>query len=243
MISTRIYAPGPYQVDADLAIPDTARDHLRARRLRPGDRLILFDGHNRTAEASLERIDKRGATVRIEAVREGNAESPLAVTLVQGMGKGDAMDWVVQKATELGVAAIVPAYTDNSVVRLKGERAARKHEHWQRVAISACEQCGRNTLPRIDAPAPLSEVIGGLAGTTGVVISADATRAMSDLPEPDAASLALAVGPEGGFSGAELEQFTARGWYACHLGPRVLRMETAALAGLTVLGLRFGDLG
>lgn len=243
MTGTRLYAPGPYELDQVLELPDSARDHLRARRLRPGDPLTLFDGADGIASARLERVDKRGATVRIEAVGEGGVEAPLRLTLIQGMGKGDAMDLVVQKATELGVAAIAPVYTANSVVRLKGERAVRKHGHWQRVAVSACEQCGRNTLPRIEPPAPLSEVIDGLRGESGVVISADAGHGLNALAERASGHLALAVGPEGGFSDDELDRLTKAGWSACHLGPRVLRMETAALAALTALGLRFGDLG
>jgi 16S rRNA (uracil1498-N3)-methyltransferase len=242
MTATRIYAPAVYTPGATLDLPDPAREHLRARRLRPGHGLTLFDGSGHSAGARLERLDKRGAQAAIEYVAEGGPEAALPIRLLQGMSKGDAMDTVVQKATELGVASILPVYTDHAVVRLKGERAARKHEHWQRVAISACEQCGRNTLPSIAPPQGLDEATAGLDAVQGVVISAAATQGMGSLTW-SSGPIALAVGPEGGFSDTELERLTGAGWQACRLGPRILRTETAAIAGLTAIGLLGGDLG
>ncbi len=242
MTATRIYAPASYTPEATLALPDAARDHLRARRLRPGDSLTVFDGAGASAEARLEHLDKRGAQARIVRLAEGDPAAALPITLVQGMGKGDAMDIVVQKATELGVASVRPVYTDNAVVRLKGDRAVRKQEHWQRIAISACEQCGRNTLPSVASPQTLADATAAMATVQGVVITADAARGMGSLARPGG-PMVLAVGPEGGFSHREIERLTGAGWQACRLGPRVLRMETAAIAGLTAIGLLFGDLG
>jgi len=242
MTHTRIYAPGPYQPDQRLELPETARDHLRARRLRPGAELTLFDGHGTHASAVMEELHRRGASATIQNVEQGSPESPVAVTLIQGIGKSDAMDLVIQKATELGVARILPVYTDNSVVRLKGDRAARKRGHWQRVVVSACEQCGRNIVPEVDAPQSLSQAMNGLSDCYGIVVSAEADQGLSAMATTHT-RLALAVGPEGGFSDAEHRRFSEASWQAVRMGPRVLRTETAALTGLAAIGLRFGDMG
>lgn len=202
----------------------------------------MFDGHGRSATARLETLDRKGASVRIASVLEGGPESALAPVLIQALGKGDAMDLVIQKATELGVARVIPVYSDNSAIRLKAERAQRKHGHWQRVAISACEQCGRNTVPLIEPPQVLDDAAAALAGKGGVLVSATASRSVHEIPALRPGAV-LAVGPEGGFSEREIALLAQQGWEVCHLGPRVLRMETAALTGLAALGLLFGDLG
>lgn len=242
MNATRIYAPARFVPGAVIELPSGARDHLRARRLQSGDNLTLFDGDGRSAAATLETLDRKGASACVDSVQEGSPESPIAPVLIQGLGKGDAMDLAVQKATELGVARIAPVHSDNTAVRLKADRAQRKHEHWQRVAVSACEQCGRNTLPRIEPPQPLEDAAAALADKDGVVLSADAPTSIGGL-SPPTGDMVIAVGPEGGFSEREIGSLTHQGWRACHLGPRVLRMETAALTGLAALGLLFGDLG
>ncbi len=167
-------------------------------------------------------------------------ESPLNSTLVQCVPRGEKMDFIVQKATELGVHRIVPVLSKRSVVRLDGAQAASKQAHWQAVAVSACEQSGRTRLPLIDTPLPLLNYLGNLApGGLRLLLDPLAADGAAELT---GASAEFAVGPEGGFEDAELEAFALAGFRALKLGPRILRTETAAIAGLTYLQALLGDL-
>jgi 16S rRNA (uracil1498-N3)-methyltransferase len=169
-------------------------------------------------------------------------ESALAVTLLQGISRSNRMDTAIQKATELGVAEIRPVVTKRSVVQLDERRAARRLSHWQQIAISACEQCGRDTVPHVLAPVPLDAAIADRdLPATRILLHAGANGGLTDIPPPDM-KLALIAGPEGGLTEGEITECEAHRFVQAGLGPRILRTETAPLAALAILQYRFGDL-
>ena len=240
---TRIHFDRPLKAGAIVSLSESAAAHVsRVLRLGPGDELTLFDGHGGEYPATI--VDARGIVVRVQAgeCRTVERESPLSLTLVQGISRGERMDWVVQKATELGVAVLVPVLTERSVVKLNGSQAERKREHWLAIAIGACEQCGRNRVPRIDVPIDFAAWMGS-ASDTGlrVVLDSSGSNALDGLQRHQ--QVTLLIGPEGGLSNAERDAALAAGFQALRLGPRTLRTETAAVAALTALQLIAGDLG
>ena len=240
---TRIHCERPLYQGAIVSLSESAAAHVtRVLRLGPGDELTLFDGEGSEYPARI--VDARGIVVRVQTgeCRSVDRESPLQLTLVQGISRGERMDWVVQKATELGVAEIVPVLTERSVVRLNASQAERKREHWQGVAVAACEQCGRNRLPRVHAPVDFSAWLASSA-VAGLRIVLDASGGRSPREIEAQAQATLLIGPEGGLSNAERAATLAAGFRAMRLGPRVLRTETAAIAALTTLQLMAGDLG
>jgi 16S rRNA (uracil1498-N3)-methyltransferase len=246
---TRVY------IDTDLhsgSIVELARDsasHLaKVLRARVGDELTLFNGQGGEFAAVIDAVRGSRVSVAVGASRSTDRESPLRITLIQCVPRGDRMDFVVQKATELGVARIIPVLSQRSVVKLDAAQAASKLLHWQAVAISACEQCGRNRLPQIDTAEPLLNYLGALpvraADALRLVLEPDETEAPakdSSLGSPIGA-VEFGIGPEGGFAPAELEALGLCGFTPITLGPRVLRTETAAIAGLVMLQTRFGDM-
>jgi 16S rRNA (uracil1498-N3)-methyltransferase len=247
---TRVYVDAALNPGGVVELPAVAAAHLaKVLRARSGDELILFTGDGREFAGAVESI--RGARVTV-AVGDGRAvdrESPLAVTLVQCVPRGDRMDFVVQKATELGVARIVPVLSQRSVVRLDPSQAETKAAHWRAVAVNACEQCGRNRLPVIEVPGQLIRYLGDSDVRSGEHSGADGPRLLlePDLGSSDAAldvgaAVEIAIGPEGGFTAEEVEAFRVCGFRTVRLGPRVLRTETAALAAIAWLQSRFGDL-
>ncbi len=239
---TRLFIDSGIPTDAgELELPAPALAHLRARRLRAGDAVRLFDGDGEGWRGELLAVERRRAVVRVTERLAYSVESPLRVTLVQGVSKGDRMDFAVQKAVELGVHRILPAFTEHGVANLDGERAARRAEHWRRVAVSACEQCGRNRVPEVAIPRPLDQIWLRIESLTGFVLDPAGGNLPADLPTP--AGLALIVGPEGGLSEGEQQTAAERGCLRLALGPRILRTETAALVALTALQLNYGDLG
>lgn len=240
----RLYVAEPLAPGVELLLnAERSRYVSRVLRARPGEMLVLFDGRGGEHAASVARVSRAGVTVSVGARREGRPESPLCIRLLQGVSRGDRMDWVVQKATELGVTRITPVLTELSVVRLDEARAARRAAHWTRIAEGACEQCGRNRLPRIDAPQSFASVLEEAASAAGARIALDAAarESLNALPL-SAGEVALLIGPEGGLSEAERLAAGAAGFSACTLGPRILRTETAAVAAVTVLQSRLGDL-
>lgn len=238
----RLYVPEALTAGAELRL-DTERSHYVSRvlRARPGDALVLFDGQGGEHAASISGISKQAVTVNVEVRRDGVRESPLCMHLLQGISRGDRMDWVVQKATELGVARITPVLTQFSVVRLDEDRADRRVAHWTKIAQSACEQCGRNVVPAIDAPQAIGSVLAAVSKAARVVLHPRAPRTLAAL-EPQAIPVELLIGPEGGFSDGEQEHALAAGFEPRSLGPRILRTETAAIAALAILQGRLGDL-
>jgi 16S rRNA (uracil1498-N3)-methyltransferase len=230
-----------------LPLPAGHAAHLvRVLRLRPGATLTLFNGHGGEYAAELLAAGPGRALVRVGAYREVERESPLRVTLLQGIARGERMDLIVQKATELGVTAILPLSCEYSVVRPAGEARARRRERWQAVAISACEQCGRNRPPRVHDILELEAACATLGASDAalrLMLVPEAGEALARLTSRELRSAALLIGPEGGLS--EREQSLARraGFRACTLGPRILRTETAPLAALAALQALAGDLG
>jgi len=242
---TRVYLDAALEASSLVEIPRTAGEHLvKVLRARVGDAFVLFSGDGREYAATIAQIRGTRVTAAIGAARTVDRESPLAVTLYQCVARGDRMDFIVQKATELGVARIVPVLSERSVVRLDGDKARAKAGHWQAVAVSACEQCGRNRVPRIDAPRPLLTILGELApGGARLMLDAEADVASTAaLPALDA-GVEIAIGPEGGFTPQEREAFALCRFSGVRLGPRILRTETAAIVALAWLQSRFGDLG
>lgn len=224
---------------AEIALDERAAHRLvRVLRKRRGDVVELFDGAGRVADAEIVEAHRRqGCRVRIRRVEARNVESPLTVELVQAMAKGEKMDWVVQKATELGVAAFRPVVTRRSEVRPDGAR--RRMARWREIAIAACEQSGRSVLPALHPPVALDALSPD--ARTRAVLSPTARAGLHELAIDDGA-LCIAVGPEGGFDASELDELAAAGFRAVAFGPRVLRTETAAVSALAVAQARFGDL-
>jgi 16S rRNA (uracil1498-N3)-methyltransferase len=226
--------------------PDTASHLAKVLRARSGDELILFNGDGREFAGSIEGVRGSRVSVFVGDGRVVDRESSLAITLVQSVPRGDRMDFIVQKATELGVARIVPVLSQRSVVRLDGAQAESKAVHWRAVAVSACEQCGRNRLPTIEAVQPLLNYLGQSAPCTGPRLVFEPESALQPLAPTTAGTAVvdaqIAIGPEGGFASDELEAFRVAGFSQGRLGPRVLRTETAAIAALVWLQTRFGDM-
>jgi len=234
----RFHVAAGLQAGARLDLPADAAHHAaRVLRLAPGDAVALFDGTGGEYEASILASRRGSVTVEVGAHQARERESPLHVTLVQGVTTTDRMDFIIQKAVELGVAAIQPVLCGKSIVRLSAERGASRLEHWRRVAISACEQCGRNRIPEIRAPLPVARYAPADDSAKALL----APRATTGLKDIARSPLAIAVGPEAGFDAAEERAFEAAGFVPVRLGPRVLRTETAALAALAALNALRGD--
>ena len=211
--------------------------------MRVGDPLVLFNGTGGEFTAVITRVSRRAIVMGVGAHRERDVESPLWINLVQGVSRGERMDLVVQKATELGVQRITPVLTERSVVRLQGDKSERRREHWEKVAQSACEQCGRNILPLIDEPQPLAKWLASASATDAerAVLRPGVEQTLAGLNHPHK-RWQLLIGPEGGLAEAEFEHAIEAGYVPCSLGPRVLRTETAAIAALVILQERHGDL-
>jgi 16S rRNA (uracil1498-N3)-methyltransferase len=210
-------------------------------RLKRGDELVAFNGLGTERLASVGTLHRRGAELELRATVDALPASRLELTLVQALPKSDAMDLIVQKATELGAHAIVPVHTELSVVKLDAERAERRVEHWRRIAQSACEQCGRHVPPTIREPKPLAEALDTVAADVRLALDPDARARLVDVAAP-ARQVAVAVGPEGGFGASDWRRLDAVRFARVGLGPRVLRAETAAFAVCAVAQSLWGDL-
>jgi 16S rRNA (uracil1498-N3)-methyltransferase len=204
-----------------------------------GDGLTVFDGRGGEFEAVIQRIDRERVDVKVGAVRDVERESALAIGLAQGLPEADKMDWIIQKAVELGVAWIQPLVCDRSVVRLSGERAARREAHWRRVAVAACEQSGRNRIPEVRPTLGFQSWIAAPSPVARWMLQPDAPP-LAAHPRPDSA-FELLVGPEGGLSDRERDLALARGCEPLALGPRVLRTETTPIAALAAIHALWGD--
>jgi 16S rRNA (uracil1498-N3)-methyltransferase len=234
----------PLQAGMRVVLPPNAAAHLtRVLRLTEGDPCVLFNGHGGEFACRLAVAGKREVAVDVGAHDPVERESPLRILLLQGLARGERMDFIVQKATELGVAAIRPVHTLHSGVKLDDSQVDRKLAHWRSVATGACEQCQRNRLPDILPPVTLAEAIAAAPEGDRWTLSLTPGRTPARLSGTGSGLRAtLLVGPEGGLAPAEEQAAAAAGFEPLYLGPRVLRTETAALAALAVLGALRGDL-
>ena len=237
-MSVRLYVAADLRRDAEIELPEAAARHVQVRRLQPGDRLCLFDGQGGEWTATVLQMGRQRVTVRVQQFDPVERELARPVTVALGMPANERMDILVEKATELGVHAIVPLHTERSVLRLDDERAQRKRAHWQAIAAAAAGQCGRTRVPQVAPVQALPALLAAPAeGRLRLLLS----------PAPDASPLAAAAagvqpllvlsGPEGGLSPAEDAAARASGFVPASLGPRVLRAETAPLAVLAWIGL------
>ena len=236
----RIYTPQALASHQQIEL-DTAPAHHLARvlRARVGDVVTLFNGEGGEFSATLTIVDKRTVVADIGEFCVDDRQSPLQTTLGIAISKGERMDWVVQKATELGVTQIQPLLTERVEVKLKGDRLEKKIQHWQQVAISACEQSARNQIPAVAEPIKLDQWLDRVNAECKLVLHHRSSGALTDLTPPS--SVALLIGPEGGLSSEEIESAEHQGFAPLTLGPRVLRTETAPIAALTLLQYLWGD--
>jgi 16S rRNA (uracil1498-N3)-methyltransferase len=242
----RFFVPGPLGSGAEVRLPaETAQHAVRALRLGIGDPIVLFDGSGGEYEARISHIDRHGTVAKTGAFAPCQTEAPIELVLGQGMSSGERMDFTVQKAVELGVTSILPLHTERCVLKLTAERATRKAAHWQKVAVAASEQCGRDRIADVGRPRPFSEWLVELPSQPDeselrLLLSADGETGFDALPQ-SVRRVVLLAGPEGGLSPAESAAARRRGFRSLRMGPRVLRTETAALAALAAIQLRWGD--
>ena len=239
----RFYFPETLALGARVHLPQDAAQHaIRVLRLAEGAGVALFNGDGQVYHAKILRIEKQDVTVLIEQCAATCRESPLQITLVQGISSGERMDFTLQKSVELGVRAIQAIQAERSVVKLTPERKEKRLRHWQNIVNAACAQCGRNVVPSVQPALSLTDWLAGQTpdGSLRLLLAPDAEMRLRDLEQPTG-PVVLAVGPEGGFSDNELRALQQYGFISLRLGPRVLRTETAALAALSALQSCWGD--
>ena len=240
---TRVFVEQSLRTDTQATLPEAAAGHLlRVLRAGVGDGCVLFNGDGHDYEARIVAIGKRDAVVEVLSMRKLGNESPLRIILLQALARGEKMDWIVQKATELGVVAVVPVASERSELKLDGERVDKRVAHWRSVVIAACEQSGRATVPSVALPSSLEEALPALpAGSLRLLLEPQAAHGLGDIEMTGSDALVLAIGPEGGWAPREIELLRAAGFAGIRLGPRVLRTETAGLAAIAALQSLQGD--
>jgi 16S rRNA (uracil1498-N3)-methyltransferase len=244
MSLTRLFVADKLAQGSELQLGEAPSRYLgRALRLRSGDAVRVFNGEDGEWTATVDQIGKSHVTLLVQDHVANTAESGLKIHLAQGISRGERMDFVVQKATELGVKRISPVLTARGVVKLDSKRAEKRRSHWQRVAESACEQSGRIRPPLIDSPLSLNDWLGSTRdrGDTELILSPGATTSLAEIASPQI-KLCLLVGPEGGFGDKEYDDADVAGFTAVSLGPRILRTETAAVATIAIAQSLWGDL-
>lgn len=243
MSAPRFYCPPPLPLSTNFELPSAAAHHAsRVLRLRVGDAVQIFDGIGNALDATINEISGKRVVLGNLQTCMVQQESGLRIVLAQAMCSSEKMDWIVQKATELGVSEILPVQTQRSVAKLSGTRAEKRTEHWRSVAISACEQCGRNDLPQIHAPQEVDTWLVAMRNASGskFILLPGGAAQLQALPKPQG-SATLVIGPEGGFTADEANVAQQMGFAPVLLGPRVLRTETAAIAGISALQTLWGD--
>lgn len=239
----RFYCPLPLAIGSVISLPEHIAHHIRVLRLAVGENVTLFNGKGGEYAATLNAVDKKQACAEIKAFSPREAEVPYALTLAQALPEGSKIDWIIEKAVELGATAIQPLAAQRCVVRLSAERAAKKMEHWQGIIAAAAEQSGRNRLPHLAEPVAFSDWIVRQNLHRHILLSPRAEQSLSAWARhhpPQA--VALLIGPEGGFTAEEENAAMAHGALALSMGPRVLRTETAGLAALAALNAVWGEL-
>jgi 16S rRNA (uracil1498-N3)-methyltransferase len=243
MSAPRFYCPPPLPLSTNYELPPEAAHHAsRVLRLRIGDEVQIFDGLGNALDATINSIQGKHVVLGNLQTCMGQPESGLHIVLAQAMCSSDKMDWIVQKATELGAAGIIPVQTQRSVARLVGARAEKRAEHWRNVTVSACEQSGRNSLPQLHSPQDLGVWLNEMRhipASKFILLPGGASNLQSQ-SKPEAQAVLL-IGPEGGFTTDEANVAQQAGFVPVLLGPRVLRTETAAIAGIAALQLLWGD--
>ena len=241
---TRVFVDLPLAHGARVVLPESAGAHLvRVLRLHDGDACVMFNGDGHDYDARLLSAGKRGVEAEVHAIRVVDNESPLRLVLLQGIARGEKMDLILQKATELGVAAIVPVFAGRTEVRLDGERLEKRTAHWRSVVASACEQSGRARIPELAAPRGLTEAAVALdAEALKLTLDPLGEHRFDTLLPVGIAGIVIGIGPEGGWSEKDRLILRNAGFSGLRLGPRVLRTETAGLAAIAALQAKFGDL-
>ena len=239
---TRVFVDEPLSAGQGCSLQGSAANHImRVLRSREGDLLTLFDGRGGEYGARIVGFRKDSVQVEVQEHRDVERESSLDLTLAQGISRGERMDWVMQKATEIGVTRVIPVITERTMVKLDERQSERKIEHWRGIVIAACEQSGRNRVPDVAAPTAYYDVIRTLdPSATRVLLSPLGTLRARDLAQPK--HIAMLIGPEGGLSDNEQEAAIAAGFQQVRMGPRILRTETAAIAALAAFQHDFGDI-
>lgn len=239
----RFYCPPPLLLKGSFELPADAAHHAsRVLRLREGNAVQIFDGLGNECHGVISEMAGKRVVISDITPTNTNRESPLHITLAQALSSSEKMDWVIQKATELGVTEIQSLATERSVAKLSGERVEKRIEHWQQVAIAACEQCGRNVLPKIHAPLDLMTWLQAMRNNTvsKFIFLPDGSTSLTSQAKPTD-KIILLIGAEGGFAPAESQSALLCGFTPIRIGARVLRTETAAIAGLAALQTLWGD--
>lgn len=237
----RSYIDCPLACGLELALPEATGNHIvRVLRLEPGDVFHLFNGDGHDYPAEILSLEKRGAKVRVVSRIVIGNETPLRIHLYQSIARGEKMDWILQKATELGVAAFTPMQSERTEVKLDQERSDKRLAHWQGVIRSACEQSGRAIIPALHSPVSINRLEPG-GVRQGFYLQPGTGQRIADLSPALSSEMALAIGPEGGFSERDMRQLLSAGFKGLSLGPRILRTETAGIAAIAAMQSRFGD--
>jgi 16S rRNA (uracil1498-N3)-methyltransferase len=243
MANLRFFTDSPLALNADIQLSENAAAHAtRALRLNVGDNAIIFNGDGFDYACTLTSVKKNTVTAKITSANAISNESPLNITLLQGISSGDRMDFTIQKAVELGVKKIQPINSKRSVVKLTQERAEKRIEHWQNVAISACEQSGRAFVPKVLPPLSLENWLSQnpYNNTLRILLNPVGAKRLEEIEKP-ASTIELLIGAEGGLSQAEIDLASAQHFQSIVLGPRILRTETAALTAISVMQALWGD--
>lgn len=240
MRNPRIFEDQPLLADSSVELSESAANHVgRVLRMKPGEPLILFNGQGGAWQGTVECVSKKTVTVYLASFIEGDAQSPLNIELGQALSRGERMDYAIQKATEVGARAITPLWSERCEVKLNADRLDKRVKHWQQVTISACEQCGRNIVPKIHSPVRLEEWLATRNTELNFVLHHRTRKTLSGFAQPE--SLSLLVGPEGGLTSEEIALAENQHFHPLALGPRVLRTETAPIVAIALMQYLWGD--
>ncbi len=238
----RLFVDLELKTDQLVKLPDEPAHHLlRVLRAQSGDTVTLFNNHGGEYSCRIENADKRTAELRILEFLDLESESPLHITLAQGISRGERMDYTLQKAVEMGVNRIIPIITERTNVKLKADRMEKRLRHWQGIITSACEQCGRNRLPDLAAITSFHSLIANAQYSQTIILDSDGVPGFQNMLAPFPQGILIVAGPEGGFSPEETRSARDHDFSCIRLGPRILRTETAALAAISSLQTLFGD--
>ena len=240
MRNPRIYSEQPLQAGITVDLAESAANHVgRVLRMKVGEPLVLFNGEGGAFQGKVAVVSKKQVQVDLESQLEGDAQSPLVIELGQTLSRGERMDYAIQKATEMGVTSITPLFSERCEVKLNAERQEKQRRRMQQIAISACEQCGRNIVPVINPPMKLQEWLDSRDTELNFVLHHRTEKKLDGYEKP--ASVSLLIGPEGGLTAEEIAQAETREFKSLALGPRVLRTETAPVAAISLMQFLWGD--